>query len=151
VLAAELEQVKLGGNLVARIAEASDARTVLTHTFQLISVTLLSRPELLRLIQFNALEMSDELDPLVHSHLSQLVEVLVRYLELWVIRGELRCSNAKALVLSLIGIILSYRPLARLFAGDRSGLESMFGAFAGTMALISNRDSMHSPCEGASS
>jgi AcrR family transcriptional regulator len=150
VLAAELQQVKLGGNLLARIAEAGDATTVLTHTFELISVTLLSRPELLRLIQFSALEMSDELDPLVRTHLSQLVEVLVRYLDPWVVRGELRCTNAKVLVLSLVGIILSHRPLLRLFADGVSGLEAMFGAFVNTMKLTPNGNPMHPP-EGASS
>jgi AcrR family transcriptional regulator len=143
VLAAELQQVKLGGDLLARIAEARDARMVLSHTFELICVTLLARPELVRLIQFTALEMGEDLDRLVHRHLSQLVEIVVRYLEPWVIRGELRCANAKALVLSLIGIALSHRPLDRLFLGDGSGLEAMFGAFSESMAL--EQDSPHPP------
>ena len=50
VLVAELRQVKLGGDLLTRIAEAGDAKSVLTFTFELISETLLTRPELLRLI-----------------------------------------------------------------------------------------------------
>jgi AcrR family transcriptional regulator len=149
VLAAEMQQVKLGGDLLARIAEASDARTVLTHTFELISATLLKRPELLRLIQYSALEMGEDLDPLVHRHLSQLVEVVVRYLEPWVSRGELRCSNAKALLLWLIGIILSHRPLDRLFLGDGSGLQAMFEAFADSMALEHHGKEKHSRGEGA--
>ena len=135
VLAAELQQVKLGGDLLGQIAEACDARMGLVHTFELISGTLLTRPQLLRLIQFSALEMGEDLDPLVHKYLSQLVEVLVRYLEPWVIRGELRCASAKTLVLSLIGIILSHPPLDRLFLGDGSSLKEMFGAFAESMAL----------------
>lgn len=144
VLAAELQQVKLGGDLLARIAEARDAKTVLAHTFELISATLLARPELLRLIQFSALEMGEDLDPLVRKHLSQLVEVVVRYLEPWVIRGDLRCASARALVLSLVGIILSHRPLDRLFLGNDSGLEAMFAAFTETTALTPNRE-QHSP------
>ena len=135
VLAAELQQVKLGGDLLAQIADARDARMVLAHTFELISGTLLTRPQLLRLIQFSALEIGEDLDPLVHKYLSQLVEVVVRYLEPWVIRGELRCASAKTLVLSLVGIILSHRPLDRLFLGDGSGLNEMFVAFAESMAL----------------
>ena len=150
VLATELQQVKLGGDLLARIAEARDAKMVLTHTFELISRTLLARPELLRLIQYSALEMGEDLDPLVHRHLSQLVEVVVRYLEPWVIRGELRCANAKALVLSLVGIILSHQPLNRLFLGDGSGLEAMFGAFAELMALQQSAQQTPPPLEAAS-
>jgi AcrR family transcriptional regulator len=137
-LAAEMQQVKLGGDLLARIADARDAKTVLTYTFELISVTLLTRPELLRLIQYSALEMGPDLNPLVHRHLGQLVEVMVRYLEPWVSRGELRCPNAKVLVLSLVGIILSHRTLDRLFLGDGSGLEAMFGSFAESIALEHN-------------
>jgi AcrR family transcriptional regulator len=148
VLASEMRQVKLGGDLLARIAEASDAKKVLTHTFELISATLLTRPELLRLIQYSALEMGEDLNPLVHKHLSQLVEVMVRYLEPWVSRGELRCTNAKVLVLSLVGIILSHRTLDRLFFGDGSGLEAMFGAFAESVALEHNGKKTHSCSEG---
>jgi AcrR family transcriptional regulator len=149
VLDTELQQVKLGGELLARIAEASDAKMVLTRTFELISATLLTRPELLRLIQYSALEMGDDLNPLVHRHLSQLVEVMVRYLEPWVSRGELRCTNAKVLVLSLVGIILSHRTLDHLFLGDGSGLEEMFGAFTESIALEHDGQEAHSPAQGA--
>ena len=119
-------------------SEANDAKMVLTHTFELISATLLARPELLRLIQYSTLEMGCDLDPLLHKYLSQLVEVVSRYLEPWVLRGELRCASSKALLLSLVGIILSHRPLGRLFLGDGSGPEVMFDAFADSMALLQN-------------
>jgi AcrR family transcriptional regulator len=135
VLAAELQQVKLGGDLLVRIAEAGDAKTVLKRTFELISETLLTRPELLRLIQYSALEMGQDLDSLVHKHLGQLVEVVAHYLEPWLLRGELRCASAKALVLSLVGITLSHRSLDRLFLRDGSGPQAMFTAFAESMSL----------------
>jgi len=59
-----------------------------------------------------------------------LVEVVARYLEPWVERGELRCTSAKALVLSLIAILLSHGSLHRLFAGDGPAPEAMFRAYA---------------------
>jgi AcrR family transcriptional regulator len=145
VLAAELQQVKLGGDLLVRIAEARDTRMVLKHTFELISETMLTRPELLRLIQYSALEMGEDLDSLVHKHLSQLVEVVAHYLEPWVVRGELRCASAKALVLSLVGITLSHRSLHRLFLQDGSGPQAMFTAFAESMAVEQdNNEPTHS-------
>ena len=144
VLVAELQQVKLGGDLLARIAEAGDAKSVLTYTFELISETLLTRPELLRLIQYSALEMGEDLEPLMHKHLSQLVEVVARYLEPWILRGELRCASAKALVLSLVGITLSHRSLDRLFLRDGSGPKAMFTAFAESMALGHNNEQTQS-------
>lgn len=135
VLDAELQQVKLGGDLLARIAEATEPGVALARTFELISATMLKRPELLRLIQYSVLELGEELDPLLRKHLSELVEVLVRYLEPWVNRGELRCVSAKALVLSLVSIILSHRSLDRLFLGNGAGPEDMFKAFADSTAV----------------
>ncbi len=130
VLDAELQQVKLSGDLLAGIAEASDARTAVARTFELIAATLMQRPDLLRLVQYSALELNEDIDPLLRRHLGQLVEVIARYLEPWVNRGELRCASAKALVLSLIAIILSQQSLHRLFAGDSSGPEALFKAYA---------------------
>jgi AcrR family transcriptional regulator len=147
VLAAELQQVKLGGELLARIAAADDAGTVLARTYELIATALLPRPELLRLMQFSALEMGEALDPLVHQHLGQLVEVLVHYLEPWVARRELRCDSAKSLVLSLVAIILSHSSLGRLFPGSGAGPEAMFSAFAASMVLGKPGAQPHPPGE----
>jgi AcrR family transcriptional regulator len=129
VLDAELQQVKLRGDLLSRIAEAADARTAVSRTFELIAETMTQRPELLRLVQYSALELSDDIDPLLKRHLGQLVEVIARYLEPWVGRGDLRCGSAKDLVLSLIAIILSHRSLHRLFSADGSAPEAMFKAY----------------------
>ncbi len=130
VLDAELQQVKLRGDLLAAVAEAGDGKTALARTFELIAATMMQRPELLRLVQYSALELADDIDPLLRKHLGQLVEVIARYLEPWVNRGELRCNSAKALVLSLIAIILSHRSLHRLFSSDGSSPEAMFKAYA---------------------
>jgi AcrR family transcriptional regulator len=130
VLDAELQQVKLSGDLLAGIAEAGDARTAVARTFDLIAATMTERPELLRLVQYSALELSDDIDPLLRRHLGQLVEVIARYLEPWVSRGDLRCSSAKALVLSFVAIILSQRSLHRVFSGDGTKPEAMFKAYA---------------------
>jgi len=135
VLDSELKQVKLRGDLLAAVAEAKDGRTAVTRTFELIAATMTQRPDLLRLMQYSALELGDEIDPLLRRHLGQLVEVIARYLEPWVNRGQLRCSSAKALALSLIAIILNHRSLHRLFAGDDSGPETVFKAYAEFSAL----------------
>ena len=67
-------------------------------------------------------------------YLSELAEVLVRYLESWVSNGELRCNYAKALVLCLVGIIISHRSLDRLFDGKGSSLKSVCKVFANSTA-----------------
>lgn len=130
VLEAELRQVKLRGDLLTCVAEASDGKTAVARTFELIAATVAQRPQLLRLVQYSALELSEDIDPLLRRHLGQLVEVIARYLEPWVNKGELRCSSAKAMVLSLVAIILSHRSLYRLFSSDGSSPETMIKAYA---------------------
>jgi AcrR family transcriptional regulator len=135
VLDMELQQVKLRGDLLARIAEASDGKLALERTFELIAATLAQKPELLRLIQYSALELGEDIDPLLRRHLGELVEVVSRYLEPWIRKGELRCTSAKALVLSLVAIILSHGSLRRLFLSDSLGPEEMFKAYANTCEI----------------
>ena len=130
VMEAGLQQVHLRGDLLARIAEASDGQTALARTFELVAKTLLQKPEMLRLLQYSALEQGEDFDPLVRKYLSELIEVIARYLEPWIKNGELRGTNSKAFVFTLIAIVISYGPLKRVFAGERLGLDGMFGAYA---------------------
>lgn len=130
VLGTELQRVQLRGELLARVAEARDGRTALSSTFELIETTLQREPQLLRLLQYSALELSDDLDPLLRRHLGELVEVVARYLEPWIQRGELRCSNGKTLVLTLIAIVLSCGPLRRVFSGSAESVDSLFETYS---------------------
>ncbi|MGA2674327.1 MAG: TetR/AcrR family transcriptional regulator [Terracidiphilus sp.] len=135
VLDAELQQVKLRGDLLARIAEARGGKMALARTFELLAATLTYRPELLRLVQYSALELGEDIDPLLRRHLGELVEVVARYLEPWMSKGELRCTSAKSLVLALIAIILSHRSLHRVFLCDGSGSEAMFKVYADSCGI----------------
>ncbi|MGA8087484.1 MAG: TetR/AcrR family transcriptional regulator [Terracidiphilus sp.] len=130
VLAAELQRIQLRGELLTRLADAQNGRAALVCTFELITTTLVQQPQLLRLLQYSALELGDDLDPLLRRHLGQLVDVVARYLEPWIQRGELRGSNAKTLVLTLIAIILSRGPLRRVFLGDTENLNSLFETYS---------------------
>jgi len=129
VLSAELQRVHLRGELLARLAEATNGREALACTFELISTTL-QQPQLLRLLQYSTLELSEDLDPLLRRHLGELLEVVARYLEPWIERGDLRCANAKTLVLTLIAIVLSRGPLRRVFLGDTASMHSLFETYS---------------------
>jgi hypothetical protein len=89
------------------------------------------KPEILRLLQYSALDLNENFDPLVRRHLGELVEVLARYLEPWIKRGELRCTNAKTVILTLIGILISHNSLQRVFVGEGLSPDGMFEAYAG--------------------
>jgi len=130
VLAAELGRVSLRGDLLSRIAQATDARKALTLTFELIASTVRKEPALLRLVLYSSLELKSELDQLLRQHLGELVEVVAHYLDPWILRGELRCNNSKALIFALIAIVGFHQPLFRAFSGDVEGPDTTFEAFA---------------------
>jgi AcrR family transcriptional regulator len=130
VLESELQQLRFRGDLLARIAEAPDGRAALARAFELLSKTLMPRPEILRLLQYSALELNETFDPLVRRHLGEMVEVVARYLEPWIKNGELRGTNAKTVILTLVGIVVSHNSLQRVFLGKELGPERMFEAYA---------------------
>lgn len=130
VLSRELQRVHLRGDLLTGLAEAKSGQVALACTFELISNALLQQPQLLRLLGFSVLELSEDLDPLLRKHLGEMVEVVSRYLEPWVKGGEFRCANAKTLVLTLIAIVLSRGPLRRVFTGDDADPDSLFDAYS---------------------
>jgi AcrR family transcriptional regulator len=130
VLSSELQQINFRGDLLAQIAEAKDGRAALACTFDLIVATLMYKPNLVRLIQYGALQLSEDLASLLRKYLGELIEVVARYVEPWVSRSELRCTDAKGLVLALIAIVLSHRSLQRLFPGDVVSPESLFEAYS---------------------
>ncbi|MDR3792599.1 MAG: TetR/AcrR family transcriptional regulator [Terracidiphilus sp.] len=136
VLDAALQQVKLRGDLLMRLAEASDARSVVSRSFDLVHSTLSNSPELMRLLQYSTLELGEDIDPLLRRHLGELIEVVARYLEPWVTRGELRCTSAKALILAQVSIVVSHGSLYRLFLRDGSSPEAIFSALADSCDIV---------------
>jgi AcrR family transcriptional regulator len=140
VLESELQQLRFRGDLLALVAAAPDGRTALVRAFELLAKTLMQRPEILRLLQYSALEMKESFDPLVRKHLGELIEVAARYLEPWIENGELRCANAKTVILTLIGIVISHNSLQRVFLGKEIGPERMFEAYA-SFAFLESTES----------
>ena len=128
-LEAELAKVQLRGELLARVAEAKDGRTALNSTFELIDATLGYRPNLVRLVHFSTLELSEDVDRLLRKHLRELVGVVAEYLQPWIIRGELRCANARALVLAMAMVIFGQHVFSRLFLDDVSGPSELLNAY----------------------
>ena len=130
VLGAELQKVTLRGDLLGKIADAPDSRTALAHTFELIVLALAEKRDLIRLVQYGALELNTEFDPILRLHLGQLIEVISGYLDRWVVQGDLRCSSSKALVLALVAIILGHEPLHRIFSSDSINRDALFEMYS---------------------
>ena len=137
---AQLRQVTLPGDLLARVAEASDGRMALARIFELIAAALMHRPQLLRLVHFSTLELGEDLSPLIRRHLGEFVEVIARYLEPWGRDGELRGAPAKALVLAQISIVVNYDALHRLFLNGNPDPGAVIKAYADFCTVLTDRD-----------
>lgn len=121
-----LRQVRLSDDLLAQIAEAPSGREALVRTLLLIVEALNEKDEIIRLFQYSVLEVSDESGPLLREHLLELVEVIADYLNPWIEKGELRSNDSRAVVLTLISVVISYGALQRLFNGKLAPLQNMF-------------------------
>ncbi len=130
VLESELREVRLNGEMLANIAEAANAGLALGRTFEIVVQTLMHRPKMLRLLNYGVLELNGDLDPLVRRHLGELIDVIARYLEPWVQKGELRCTDAKTVIFTLISIVIGHSSLKRLFLGETLSQHSMYAAYA---------------------
>lgn len=130
VLTAELGRVSLRGDLLAGIAQAKDARQALERTFDLIEGTVARRPDLLRLVLFSSLELQEDMDTLLKTHLGELVKVVANYLEPWIDRGDLRCGSSRGAVLALIAIAAFHESLRRVLPSETDNSNSTFTAFA---------------------
>jgi AcrR family transcriptional regulator len=127
-LDAELSKISLHGDLLASLAAATDGRTALERVYRLIALTIEPNTDLMRLLHYGSLELSDEIDPLIRRHLGEPVKVLARYLEPWVANGELRAASSQSLILALVAMVLMDKPLNRIFPGGSPSGESLFHA-----------------------
>lgn len=130
VLESELQKIHLRGDLLANIAAAPDVRSALDRTYELVEKTLGQNPQLFRLIQFSALELSGDVEPLLRRYLAELVEVLAGYLRPWIAKGELGTVQPRSLVLTLVAILFSHQSLHAVFQEDTPKAGTMVEAFA---------------------
>ncbi len=130
VMRSGLEEVQLRGDLLSAIAEASDGRVALAKTLELITKTLTKKPETLRLFQFSALELGADFEPLARKHLNEFVELIGRYLDPWIEKGELHCTDGKTMVFTLVGMVVSFSSLQHMFLIGADGQAKTFEACA---------------------
>lgn len=134
VLESALKNVQLRGDLLADLAAATDERAAMNRAFELVSTMLRQNADLMRLLQFSALELADDVIPLFRKHLAELVEVIARYLEPWIEHGGLQGSDSRALVVTMAMIVCSGHSFSRIFAAEFKDQQRVFCAFAGAPA-----------------
>jgi AcrR family transcriptional regulator len=139
VLESELQNVHLRGDLLMELATAPDGDSALARTFALITAMLAEKRDLIRLLQFSALELGEQFDLLLRKYLGELVEVISGYLQPWIDKGGLQCTNAKAIVMTMIAIVLNYDSLFSVFTGDQSASLNTIGLHGDICAAIATR------------
>jgi AcrR family transcriptional regulator len=136
VLESELKKIHLRKDLLSGLASAGSGATALGRALEVIAATMGQEPDLMRLLQFSALEFGDELKPLLRKHLDELVDAVAAYLEPWTQTGELKCEPQE-LVLTLAIVVLSHQSLRKVFPGDiaeRVALDAYVDFCRGPMA-----------------
>lgn len=105
-LEAELSRISVRAELGARLASAPHAHAAMEYLFQAIEETAKGQPAMLRLIQFSALELEEDLKPIYSKHLGNLLDVSVSCLQRWVDLGQLQCKDPRLLVLAFAATVI---------------------------------------------
>jgi AcrR family transcriptional regulator len=129
VMERAMQQVSIREDLLAVISEARNPRAALSAAFDLIAGTLMRDRDTLRFFQFSALELDNDFAPLASRHLREVVEVIARNLDPWHGKGELRSSDTRTVVLTIIAIVLSYNSISQLFSSNGPEIDSIRDAY----------------------
>ena len=143
VLSEELRRVRLPGDQLRKIAEASNARQALVCVFASIDTAIRERPLVLPLILYAALQADTDIDALLGRYLGEFIEVLARYLDSWLNAGInggkfLFGGDSRGMVLALVSIAVFGGSLERVFPGEPARgrtVEALADLCAGTTEL----------------
>ena len=130
VLQSAMRQIRLPEDFSSRIAEADDVRTALAIAFAIIHDSLLQKHDVVRILQYTALEQGVEFTPLLSTQLGEMVTAVALALEPWMLRGDLRSPDTKTIVLDFVAIAVSCRSLMHLFIGKDVAPNGMFDVCA---------------------
>jgi AcrR family transcriptional regulator len=102
----ELEKlsVRVGG--LATIEKMDDPRAALRTLFEMITETVVSRAELVRLLHFSALEFGAEMEPVYRRHLDSIVTSAANNFDQWSKDYGFRDLNARVTVLSFVATVI---------------------------------------------
>ncbi len=116
-LDSRLGEVRLPDDAIVQIANATDGRTALVKTYEALATAFATDPLLHRLVQFGMLELPEQIESLLRSHLYELIEVTSRNLAPWI-----ECAPAhlksKTIVLTFLATLMNYQLVAEAFQTD---------------------------------
>lgn len=132
VIDSELGKLSVRSEVLARLSGAEDSRSALRALFELITETVVSQPELVRLLHFSALEFGQEMEPVYRRHLDAILTASARNFELWSQDYGFRNLNARVTVLSFVAtvVLLQSYPVITGSVLPFNSVESAAAAYA---------------------
>ena len=118
-IAHELSGLRLRADVVAQMAIASDPRACMLAMVRLISDIASSRPDLVRMLHFCALEFGDEFGLIIRKHLGPAIDGIVTLFRRWSAEGRIRVLDPLATAVSLVAVIVSIHTIYPLLADGR--------------------------------
>lgn len=107
-LESELSRINAQTDLPAQLANAPSARAALNTILLAINDTARRQPAVLRLVQFGALELGENLGPIYRKHLGELLDTSVLQLQRWVDLGHMRCRDPRMLIAALAATVVGF-------------------------------------------
>jgi AcrR family transcriptional regulator len=105
VIESELESINVRKDILARLGAASTRADVIDHALELIRTTLEPKRDLLRLMQFGALEMTQDIQPILRRYLVAFTELVAGHLQPWIAAKDLECFRLRDIVLLVAAVV----------------------------------------------
>ncbi len=102
----ELGKLSVRAELLARIVNDEDPRTALRTLFELITSTVVNRPDLVRLFHFTVLEFGPDMEPIYRRHLDAIVNASAKNFKRWSQNYGFRDLSTRVTVLSFVATVV---------------------------------------------
>jgi AcrR family transcriptional regulator len=102
----ELGKLSVRAEVLARIASVEDSRIALRTLFELITDTVVNRPNLVRLLHFSALEFGSDMEPVYRRHLDAIVTASAKNFKKWSQDYGFRDLSAPVTILSFVATVV---------------------------------------------
>jgi AcrR family transcriptional regulator len=121
VIESELESIHLRKDILARLGAASTRADALDHALEFIRTTLEPKCDLLRLMQFGALEMAQDAKPMLRKYLVELTEQVSSHLQPWITAANLECPRD---IVLLVAAVVAFESSLREVLPERVSLAA---------------------------
>jgi AcrR family transcriptional regulator len=126
----ELGKLSVRAEVLARIANAEDPQLAFRALFELITDTVVNWPELVRLLNFSALELGSDMDPIYQRHLGPIVAACARNFATWSRDYGFHDLSAPVTVLSFVATVVMLQNFYSVFTGSALPFPSAESAAA---------------------